>query len=334
MVDVFLQQCIQHGNDGDEHQHADNAEQTAAQSYGDQNPNGRQADGAADHLRINQIPFNLLQHKEQHDKRSCLRGIYRQNQEGADCTADKCPENRNQCGKRNQNADQHSEGEPQNCHAKEEHGSQNDGFHALPCQKIREGAIGQCADLQKAVCVRLFQIGEKELFHLLSQKVLLQKDIAGENKADEKRPHAADDARCHADGGAEHGICTHTEEGHKLIEDFLPICLCLQLLQIVHQFGMVGEKLLRLLNQRRHLFGQCFPQGCNDACQFGRNHACYQAKQSHHEKQCENQADGSGDPFLFTADLCGGKQVPLDTIHRDAQHEGNRTAEQEGKENM
>ena len=49
--------------------------------------------------------------------------------------------------------------------------------------------------------------GQNQLFHLPLQKFLLQQNIAGENKADEKRPHAAHNSRCYADGRAQHGIC-------------------------------------------------------------------------------------------------------------------------------
>ena len=70
---IFKQQGIQYGNNGDEYQHADNSEQAAAQRNRCQYPNGRQADGAAYNLGINQISFNLLQNKEQNDERQRLR---------------------------------------------------------------------------------------------------------------------------------------------------------------------------------------------------------------------------------------------------------------------
>ena len=122
------------------------------------------------------------------------------------------------------------------------------------------------------------QIGENQLFHLSLQKFLLQQDIAGENKADEKRPHAAYNSRCYADGRAQHGICPYAEECHKLIQNFLPIQLCLYLVYVVHQLRMVGNKLLCLSYQHRHLFGQRFPKRSNGISQLRHNHNRHKAQ--------------------------------------------------------
>ena len=90
---IFSEKGIEHGYQRDEYQHAHYTKQAAAQRDRRQNPDGRKANGAADHFGVDQIPFDLLQNKEHDDKEQCLFRVDRQNQECTHTAADECPEN-------------------------------------------------------------------------------------------------------------------------------------------------------------------------------------------------------------------------------------------------
>ncbi|EJX00692.1 hypothetical protein EVA_11200 [gut metagenome] len=92
-------------------------------------------------MRIDKISLYLLQYKEQNKKTYGLNRIGYQNQEGAQNTANKCTKNRDQRSKGNQHTYQQSIRQVENTHGKKEHGSKNNCFQALSCNKIREGTI-------------------------------------------------------------------------------------------------------------------------------------------------------------------------------------------------
>ena len=66
-----------------------------------------------------------------------LYRIHRQDQERAYRTANECPENGNQSGKRNQHAHKQGIREPQYRHGYKEHRAKNHSLQALPRQEIR-----------------------------------------------------------------------------------------------------------------------------------------------------------------------------------------------------
>ena len=103
-IHIFLQQSIQHGNNGDKYQHTHHAKETAAQRNRCQHPDGRKADGTAHHLGIEQVAFDLLNVEEHDDEELRLFRVYRQNQEGTDAAADECPEDGDQGGEGDQHA--------------------------------------------------------------------------------------------------------------------------------------------------------------------------------------------------------------------------------------
>lgn len=159
----FFQKRIYNGNNGDEYQHTDDAEQTAADGNRRQYPDRGKPDRAADHFGIDEIALHLLQNEKHHDEGKCLLRADSQYQERTHCTADECPENGDQCRKRDQHPYQKSEGEAEDRHGDEEHQAENDCLQALPCEEITEDAIAQRADAHNGIRMFFFQKGIEQL---------------------------------------------------------------------------------------------------------------------------------------------------------------------------
>ena len=88
---ILTQEGIQNGHKGNENEHTHNAHEAAAYGNGYQYPDGWQTNGAAHHMRVNEVAFQLLQYQKQHDERQCLHGADHENQECSYHAADECP---------------------------------------------------------------------------------------------------------------------------------------------------------------------------------------------------------------------------------------------------
>ena len=121
--------------------------EAAAYGNGYQYPDGWQTNGAAHHMRVNEVAFQLLQYQKQHDERQCLHGADHENQECSYHAADECPENGDQCCEGDEDAYQQGIREAQKCHGNKEHGTKNDGFQTLSGEELGKCAQGGSFEL-------------------------------------------------------------------------------------------------------------------------------------------------------------------------------------------
>ncbi len=279
-------------------------------------------------MRVNEVALYLLKDKEQRDKPCRLYRIHRQDQERAYRTANECPENGNQSGKRNQHAHKQGIREPQYRHGYKEHRAKNHSLQALPRQEIRKRTGSQPADAQDRFRAFFFQIGEKQLAHLPAQRFLLQKDIAGENKGDKKRCNRTDNAFCRTDGRTKHCIYADIEEINNLRKDFVPVQL--EFLEPAENFRVFGEMRFQPLKHFRNFQAQ----GGNRTCQLRQDNHDHQPQYAGYSQNRNQQADRHGGTFHLTA-LCGAaKQALLDTAHGNIQNKSNRPAKQERRKDV
>ena len=95
-------------------EHPRNSHKISADGNCSKNPDGRKSDGTSDHMRIDQIPFNLLKQQKYKDKQHCLFRTYHKNQKTAHCASDKRAKDWDQCSKGDQGSDQQCIGHFQN----------------------------------------------------------------------------------------------------------------------------------------------------------------------------------------------------------------------------
>ena len=94
----FQIEAVQHGADGDAEEHSKNAERLTADCDRHQHEDSRKADGFSDDPGIDQIPFELLQDKQECDKPHGLHRLRQQNQQRANAAAKPCTKDWNQRG--------------------------------------------------------------------------------------------------------------------------------------------------------------------------------------------------------------------------------------------
>ena len=94
-------------------------------------------------MGIDEIPLDLLQHQEQHNKPKRLDGIHHKDQKGSDGTSDESPKDRDQRREGDDHAHQQRVGHLEERHGNDKHGSQYDGLQTLPCKKAGKSAVGQ-----------------------------------------------------------------------------------------------------------------------------------------------------------------------------------------------
>ena len=135
-VDIVAKQLIYDRCCWDKKQHSRNTHQASADGYGYQNPDGRKSDGVSNHMRIDEVPFNLLKNQKHDQESNGSDWVDHQKKEGPDCASDEGSENRNQSGKSNQYTDKQGVREAENAHRNKEHHSKDHSFHTLAGQEI------------------------------------------------------------------------------------------------------------------------------------------------------------------------------------------------------
>ena len=110
----LVKQTACRGNDRHAEQNAGNSEQRTAHEHGEQNPNARNANAAANDARIDEVTLDLLKdHQEQHENKRLLERD-RQDHQRANDTANPCTHKGNEGTQANQNADGHGIGNAHN----------------------------------------------------------------------------------------------------------------------------------------------------------------------------------------------------------------------------
>ena len=80
---LLAQERVAHRGERDEQQHAQNAHQALAQQHREEHPDGRQADGVAHDVGVDEVALDLLQDQKQRDKAQRLQGVVDQNENRA-----------------------------------------------------------------------------------------------------------------------------------------------------------------------------------------------------------------------------------------------------------
>ena len=217
-------------------------------------------------MRVNEVAFQLLQYQKQHDERQCLHGADHENQECSYHAADECPENGDQCCEGDEDAYQQGIREAQKCHGNKEHGTKNDGFQTLSGEELGKCAVCQGSDFQHTFCLLFFQISKQQLPALSAQFFFLNEDVAGKDKANDKRGHAAENALYHRECGAQYDVSAALENICGFFDDFIPVQI--QICQPLGNFFVVVEQFFQFIQQDGYVCLDGSAQSGNGSAQF------------------------------------------------------------------
>ena len=156
------------------------------------------------HMGIDQVSFDLLQNQEDRDENQSLHRIDNQNQKRADHAADKGSEIGINAVNPIKNTDEQCVRKPQDRQNHQEHGSQNHRLNTLSGDEIRERPVAESEDMEEVFLRLLRQKGLQNPLALISQLLLLQQNIAGKDKSNDKIGNTSGNSHGHAHRGSQH----------------------------------------------------------------------------------------------------------------------------------
>ena len=279
-------------------------------------------------MRVDQVSLNLLQHQKQHQKPHRLHRIYHHDQKHSDDTADKCAENRNQRRYRNHDSGQHCIRHPQNRHGNDKQGAENHRLHALPGQKTGKHLIGQSCHRENLLRGLLRKDCVQNLFCLSRQTLLLEQHIDGKRKRNHKRHHTAHDPGKNTNAGAHNPRRKILHKRHNRVGKRRPVNIKLR-----HRRGKcriavrkICQPLLYGFYRNRNLL---YNHGNRISKLRYHDHKCQRDNTDHKRKR--QQIGNGSSPFCKLPVL--RKQMPLDTLHRNIDHECDRASNQKRHHN-
>lgn len=326
VIHELAEQRIEDGAQRHEDEHARNSHELAADRNGEEDPDARQSDGGTDDVRVDELAFDLLQHEEHdYEDEGQLRALH-QDEQGGNATAEEGTEDGNEGRDGDEHGTQHGIRHAENAHGDEEHKAEDAGFEHLTADEVREGLVGQAADLEDAL---IDPLREQRIDHLLAlhgQRFLAEEHVDRECEADEEGGDPGDDVGYDADTGVEQLASGLLDPLHRLGDQGL--------VADVH-FGDEALRLRDLLDDPRlhigeaadvlHVCGDVFCR-LDDLRHNNEHGAC---------NDCEDE-DESDEPGQDALPLEGllSKQLVFDLVHWHVHDERETCAEHEGKDDV
>ena len=249
IVDKLLRQTVEGGKDRHAHDHADDAEQIAADHNRKEYPQCRDANGRPEDFGADEVAVQLLDDEDQHTEDDRLQRIYQQQDKHAWDCADKGTEHRDNIRNADKHADQHGKIKPQDRHGRKGDNADDGGVDDLAHKKAREVYIGVVADAQRVGGHLLRQEGVRQRAQLVQQMVLVRQHVdAGRDRGKDRHKvgcHAAD-----ARHDLRHGFGCHCI-------DFLDHCLGI----IKHFSGLLQVDAVLALDIEQHFLHALYVAG-------------------------------------------------------------------------
>ena len=243
---VILDQSVHNGRQRHGDQDAGHPEEALADDHRSQHQQPRQSDGGADHARVDQVAFHLLQHQEEHDHHQALEGIDHRHEERRRNAADPRAEDGDQRRYAHQQRYGRRMRETEDQHADEAHHAEDHSLQQLTADEAGERAEGKAAQVDQPVVMHRLEEPRRQPPQETRNAFLVAQHVDGHDQR-------------------EHNVHNGCEGGHHRAESEVRN----RAEGILHQIQQLIGRLFDVRLCRRDHLGRCAKVGQQGGERFG-----------------------------------------------------------------